>query len=165
MNDSITSLTRVGITNSNGEAKGFKYTRTEGYGFVDAKEIGNTSNTVQFPADPLITGTVHSSGGKTEVEFRNQRQLKLDILKVDVEKLNEAEPDPLPSGWRNIRMLTIAAVLINLGERADRRRRLKKKKILENSGSSALRLVITSLLRQHFLTDMCKRKVIQSSGW
>ena len=30
------------------------------------------------------------------MEFRNQRQLKLDILKVDVEKLNEAEPDPLP---------------------------------------------------------------------
>ena len=69
---------------------------TEGYGFVDAKEIGNTTNTVQFPADPEITGNLHSGGGKTEVEFRNQRQLKLDILKVDVEKLNEAEPDPLP---------------------------------------------------------------------
>ena len=68
---------------------------TEGYGFVDATEIG-TTNKVQSPADPEISGTVHSSGGKTEVEFRNQRQLKLDILKVDVKDLNETEPDPLP---------------------------------------------------------------------
>lgn len=69
---------------------------TEGYEFVDAKEAGNTSNTVRYPDDPEITGAVRSSGGKTEVEFRNQRQLKLDILKVDVEDLNATEPDLLP---------------------------------------------------------------------
>ena len=69
---------------------------TEGYAFVDATEAGNTTNKVTSPAAPVIRGNVHSSGGKTEVEFRNQRQLIIDIYKVDVEDLNKDQPNLLP---------------------------------------------------------------------
>ena len=55
---------------------------TKGYEFVEAREIGNTSNKVQAPADPEITGGVPVNT-VTEVEFTN----KISPTALEVQKV------------------------------------------------------------------------------
>jgi LPXTG-motif cell wall-anchored protein len=65
----------------------------EGYEFVRAEQTGST-NKVEAPADPAITGSIPMNT-TTSVVFTNQMHLEIHITKVDVGDLNKENPPKL----------------------------------------------------------------------
>ena len=71
-----------------------------GYTFVKAEELDSSPQIlVESPSAPVISGTIHYNL-TTDVEFTNRRvaaeDITIELIKVDVNKLNDENPPTLP---------------------------------------------------------------------